>query len=133
MDEAMKRRARQLLAALSAALLLAPASAQVLRDPTQPPAVAAPSAAAGSASSTAEPVSSEPKLQSVLISTRPGGRKVAVIDGTTVRVGDKFHDAIVAKITPTSVVLKQDKQEHTLTLIVSASAKVDALPAAKEK
>lgn len=88
--------------------LSAPAVAQDnLRDPTRPPA----------SLDTPNPgmpiASSSPVLQSVLISQ---GRKVAVISGETVQVGDRLGDARVTKIREGEVVLVRDGQSQTLKL-----------------
>lgn len=75
-------------------------------DPTRPPALlgeggAAPMAASG------------PVLQSVLIAPQ---RKVAVISGETVRVGDRLGDARVTKIAEGEVVLVRGGESQTLRL-----------------
>lgn len=91
--------------------------AQALADPTRPPD-AAPvlgSAASGGAA--------RPQLQSVLISNQPGGRRLAVIDGRSVRAGDKVGGAVVVSIGEASVVLRRGKTLETLRL---TSQTVDA-------
>lgn len=105
-------------------LLLAqggPAAAQVLSDPTQPPAawMAAPVAGADAAVATGGPF-----LQSVLISRAPGGRRVAVIDGQTVHVGGKVAGAVVLTISETEVVLRRGKALETLKLFPSDQQKI---------
>ena len=94
-----------------AALLLAPvAAAQALLDPTRPPAqlsVPVDGAAASSAG---------PQLQSVLIGRQPGGRHVAIIDGDTVRPGDTWKGARVARIAPGEVELVRGKERQVLKL-----------------
>lgn len=118
---------RAAVALLAGLAWQASAGAQALRDPTQPPQLVAP---ASSASATAQPVSSEPRLQSVLISTRGDGRRVAVIDGESLRVGDTFHEFKVVKISADKVVLRQGKLEQVLTMPEPSTAKAEA-PAAK--
>ena len=107
----MDRTLTPLLASLLA-LSLAPsvAQAQALDDPTRPPAALwAPAAAA--------PVGpARPQLQSVLISNKPGGRRVAVIDGQVVRVGSKVGDAVVTEIRDTAVLLRRGKTLETFKL-----------------
>lgn len=95
---------------LAAAVLLVPvaASAQALQDPTRPPALATPGDGPGAASG--------PQLQSVLISRRPGGRHVAVIDGDTVRLGETYKGARVARITQHEVELVRGKERQVLKL-----------------
>jgi MSHA biogenesis protein MshK len=84
--------------ALTAAVCAAPApaAAQGLADPTQPPA-SMDALVAGGASE------GGPVLQSILISPQ---RRVAVIDGETVKAGDIIGDARVVRITETEVVLQ---------------------------
>lgn len=113
----MSRRSLALLAV--AAWFAGPALAQALRDPTQPPPLLSPVAPGA----TVEPVSSEPQLQSVLISQRANGRRVAVIDGETVRVGDTFRDFKVVKISPSEVVLRQGKVESKLVMALPSTAR----------
>ena len=118
----MRRPLLLVLAVLADASWLAPAAAQALRDPTQPPAVVAP----GAAGVTAQIVSNEPRLQSVLISHRANGRRVAVIDGETLRVGDTFREAKVVKISPTLVVLRHGAQEQILVMAEPSTAREQA-------
>lgn len=88
--------------------LAAPVAAQDnLRDPTRPPA------SLGVISPGMPTATSTLVLQSVLISP---GRKVAVISGETVQVGDRLGDARVTKITEGEVVLVRDGQAQTLKL-----------------
>jgi MSHA biogenesis protein MshK len=54
-----------------------------------------------------------PVLQSVLISPT---RRIAIISGKTVQVGDKFGDAQVAAISENEVVLKSGKNRQVLKL-----------------
>ncbi|CAN5905461.1 hypothetical protein BH11PSE12_BH11PSE12_33050 [soil metagenome] len=88
---------------------LAPlAMAEILSDPTRPPA------SFGIAKATdAQMAASGPTLQSVLISS---GRKVAVISGQVVNLGGKFGDAQVVKITESEVVLLTGNNLQTLKL-----------------
>lgn len=98
----------------------APLRAQALADPTRPPAVLAP-AVPGVSVVPAEP--GEPQLQSVLISVRDGGRRVAVIDGQALRLGEKFRDAVLIKIAETEVVLRRGRQLQVLRLYPAAELK----------
>ncbi|MEJ7807868.1 MAG: hypothetical protein WKG03_18350, partial [Telluria sp.] len=84
--------------AVGAAILLcaAGALAQDGIDPTRPPSVMnAPLILPGSVPGAYFVPRAErrPQLQSVLVSLRPGGRRVAVIDGKTVRVGQRVGNA----------------------------------------
>ena len=91
-------------------LSLAWSGAQALADPTRPPA------ALWAPASAAPAVAAQPQLQSVLISTRPGGRRVAVIDGQVVKVGSRVGDAVVTEIRDTAVLLRRGKSLQTFKL-----------------
>lgn len=83
-----------------------------LPDPTRPPAAFhAPQGADGGAA-----LSSEPQVQSILVSLSPGGRRIAVIDGKTLREGARLGDAVVVAIEPTQVILRRDGQRQVLKL-----------------
>jgi MSHA biogenesis protein MshK len=101
-----------LLAALVAAAWLLPAAAQSLGDPTQPPPESRlqPLSAAEAAAA----VPKGPQLQSVLLGTR--GREVAVIDGQTLRRGDKFDGAVLVKVGKDSVTLRRGAKTEVLSL-----------------
>jgi MSHA biogenesis protein MshK len=110
--------ARLLLAAVALLGAGGAARAQDDGDPTRPPAVlSAPAARQG------QPAASggEPQLQSILVSLRPGGRRIAVIDGKTVRPGQRIGDAVVETIGPTTVVLRKGNQRQTLKLFRPAA------------
>ena len=113
MDEAVKA---ALWLAGASLLVGAEAGAQALADPTRPPAAAYAPAAGAAAGAAALAEVHEPRLQSILLSTREGGRQVAVIDGVTVRVGEKFGTAILLRMTATTVVLRRGRQLQTLKL-----------------
>lgn len=83
MAETMKR----LLLGIVLPLVAMGAVAQAVQDPTRPPAqLLHPGSGA--------PTAGVPQLQSILIGRAAGGRRVAVIDGATVRVGDRVGDAV---------------------------------------
>jgi MSHA biogenesis protein MshK len=107
--------------ALALALLAAPLAAQTLSDPTQPPAALLAPARPGDAPAPA-PAPAAAGLQSVLISRNPGGRKVAVINGQVVRVGERFGGATVIGIGPNSVTLRRGKAVETMKLFPSTPA-----------
>lgn len=108
MAEPVNRTANNLISAFGfvLAMLSAPAMAAVenLPDPTRPPA---------SIDGTVSAAPSGPALQSVLVSS---GRTIAIISGKTVKVGDKFGDADVVKISESEVVLRSGKRVQTLKL-----------------
>ncbi|WP_308921666.1 MSHA biogenesis protein MshK [Janthinobacterium sp. J1-1] len=105
--------------ALLVALLSAPASAQGLVDPTRPPDAPLPGNDAGVIAERAVP-----QLQSVLVAS--SGRRVAVIDGRTVRVGDKIGGASVDGIGETTVTLRRGKTLETIRLYPKAAERNNA-------
>jgi MSHA biogenesis protein MshK len=78
-------------------------------DPTRPPA----SMVTITQEAGATKVFSGPVLQSVIIGP---GRSVAFISGEAVKVGEKFGDAILVKITESEVVLRTGDELKTLRL-----------------
>lgn len=95
-------------AACAFLMIVVPATAQALVDPTRPPAsLGTEPANSGQASQ------SGPVLQSVLISPR---RKEAIISGQTVKLGDKVGEAKVVRIAEDEVVLRSGKELQTLKL-----------------
>jgi len=92
---------------LPAALFALPAAvAAELVDPTKPPA-----SIVGDVGTEAD--SGAPVLQSVLIGA---GRREAVINGQTVRVGQKYGEARVVKIAESEVILRTGKEMQVLKL-----------------
>lgn len=87
-------------------VVVQPVRAQDLLDPTKPPASIL-RAASGLE------VPAGPILQSVLIGPN---RKLAIIDGQTVKLNGKFGNQTLVKLNETSVVLKRGKQLQTLNL-----------------
>jgi MSHA biogenesis protein MshK len=90
------------------------AHAQALQDPTRPPAAAIASAMAGATSPAAAVAG--PRLQSILVAREAGGRRLAVIDGETVRLGEQFHGARVARIGDNEVELVRGGERQVLRL-----------------
>ena len=82
------------------------ARAEVFVDPTRPPASLA-------QDGSAQRAFSGPTLQSVLVSP---GRTEAIISGQTVKLGGKFGEAVVVKITEGEVVLRTGTDLQTLKL-----------------
>jgi MSHA biogenesis protein MshK len=107
---------RALGTVLFALLLLGTAGAQSLQDPTKPPAAATPAPAGPVAAAAAGP-----QLQSILIAREAGGRHVAVIDGETVRLGESFHGAKVARIGENEVELVRGRERQVLRLYTQAA------------
>ncbi len=86
-------------------LLVAPVATAELVDPTRPPAVP------GGAPDPAEP---RRGLTSILVSPE---RRLATIDGETVRVGDRVQGGRVLAISPTTVRLAGPDGPLDLTLV----------------
>ena len=81
-------------------------------DPTRPPAVmSAPVAVSG-----APVVDTTPQVQSILVSLTPGGRRVAVINGKTLRQGQRLGESVVEAIYPTEVILRTGNRRQVLKL-----------------
>jgi MSHA biogenesis protein MshK len=94
---------RLLAAALATAWYLSGQAAS-FGDPTRPP-----NALPGGAAS----VSGGPRLESVLIAP---DRRIAVISGQRVQLGDRFGDGHVVQITETEVVIRNGLSTRTLKL-----------------
>lgn len=91
--------------------------AENLPDPTRPPATAADS---GTQQGNSMPEAG-PELQSVLISPK---RKVAIISGQSVMLGEKFGEARVIKITENEVVLRNGQDVQVLKLFPGIQKKI---------
>jgi MSHA biogenesis protein MshK len=119
MDEALTP-AKAVKAAALALMFAAGAQAhaQALQDPTRPPAAA-------SISSGREPAAAAgPRLQSILVAREAGGRHLAVIDGETVRLGEQFHGARVARIGDNEVELVRGGERQVLRLYAQEASGV---------
>lgn len=104
-------------AGLAASMRALPVQAQIMVDPTRPPTAAAgPSGGTGTEQTIAEPTG----LQSILISN---GRKLAVINGQTVALGQKLGDATLVAIRENEVVLKTSAGSEVLKLYPQAEKK----------
>src|SRR4051812_10334703 len=102
---------------LCAMSLLMPTAAQAapFADPTRPPNIVD----SGSAGLPAV----GPRLESVLIAS---DRRVAVISGQQVRLGDKFGDGRVVRITASEVVIRTADAMETLKLFPEAEKRLRA-------
>jgi len=89
------------------------ASAQQLQDPTRPSGV--------NDQGTAMSADGGPVLQSILISA---GRRIAVISGQAVKLGEQFGGARVVKIAENEVVLRNGNEFQTLKLFPSLGKKM---------
>jgi MSHA biogenesis protein MshK len=103
-------RPRPLLLALLLAFAQVAPHAQALQDPTRPATAPVAGGEGGEASA-------GPQLQSVLIASGPDGRHIAVIDGDTVRQGEIYKGARVARISPRAVELVRGKDRQVLRLL----------------
>lgn len=105
-----------LFAALLTGVILDPVLAQV-PDPTRPPV------GQDSADGAAAPVDSG--IQTVIL--RPGGKSAAVINGQYLRVGDRFGDKRVLKISESEVILKGESGREVLKVMPA----IEKIPAKK--
>jgi MSHA biogenesis protein MshK len=110
------------------AVAVADVSAQVYVDPTRPPPLPGAQQESGPVA-----VPPGPVLQSVLTSPL---RRMAIISGRTVRLGDRVGDAVVADIRETEVVLRSGRQTQVLKLfpnvqkrLTSSGVRTNADPA----
>lgn len=110
----MKRLLCSLLLLSGAAQALA--QTQGLADPTQPPPESR-----LLPQSEMPAVPKGPQLQSVLIGSH--GRQVAVIDGQTVRKGEKFNGAVLVEVRKNQVVLQNGRNKQVLTLFPEPAQK----------
>lgn len=121
------RHARSWLSALLLALppcMGADAAAQILTDPTRPPAGLL-SAEPGDSTAAA------PVLQSVMISS---AARTAIIGGETVKLGGRYGDARVIRITESEVVLRSASGTETLKMYPGVTINpVKTAPAAGAK
>ena len=82
---------------------------QALSDPMQPPAFLAPANAAGGEQASG----GGPVLQSTLLSK---GRRIAMIDGKPMKVGDRIGRARIVSIGPGAVTLRESNTTRVLQL-----------------
>lgn len=107
------------------ATLAAPAYGERLPDPTEPPASLDLKASAQMVTR------AEPMLQAV---QRDGTRFYALVDGRSVRVGDRVGDATVVQITSNEVVLREGSANKKLKLLPDSSVHaIVKTPAASAK
>jgi MSHA biogenesis protein MshK len=112
---------RALLTALGMTLLAAVHAAPPFADPMQPP-----NASDGKPSPSAE---GGPRLESILIAP---DRRLAVINGQQVAVGDRLFGMSVVRILETEVVVRGAEGEQTLSLFPEVSRGAIA-PAKRER
>lgn len=105
--------------AANAAAVAIAETAQRLPDPTRPPAAALQSLPGAGAGAAAADVL--PQLQSVMLGAA-GSRRIAVIDGQSVRVGESFRGARVVRIADSEVELQRGRERQVLHLYAQDSA-----------
>jgi len=81
------------------------ARAQITTDPTRP--------ATGFAIEAPEGATAGNQLQSVMISPT---RSAAIINGVTVRLGEKYGDAVLVRVAESEVVLKSGSGQQVLKI-----------------
>jgi MSHA biogenesis protein MshK len=108
------------LCAIALTAISGMASAQNMTDPTRPPNEPAPSGAPAGPVGAAAAVSASPELQGILLSAQ---RRVAVIDGKTLRVGERLGDATLVALSETSATLKRGERLETLRLLPATVGK----------
>jgi MSHA biogenesis protein MshK len=106
-----------LAGAANGAAVAIPETAQRLPDPTRPPAAAL-QAPPGTGAAAADVL---PQLQSVMLGAA-GSQRIAVIDGQSVRVGERFRGARVVRIADSEVELQRGRERQVLHLYVQDSA-----------
>jgi MSHA biogenesis protein MshK len=94
-------------------------AAESLPDPTRPPALLGPSPGYGEELEKGPPPL--PVLQSVILSA---GRKFAIIGGQEVKLGGKFGDAKLVRLTPNEAVLRTAEGVQVLKLFPEAEKKI---------
>lgn len=95
-------------------------AAEALPDPTRPPASLGPLAPGYGEEPEKEPPPL-PVLQSVILSA---ARKVAIIGGQPVRLGGKFGEARLVRLTPNEAVLRSAEGVQVLKLFPEAEKKI---------
>ncbi|HEY5763786.1 MAG TPA: hypothetical protein VIS73_11320 [Rhodocyclaceae bacterium] len=119
---------RTLLLTLAIGAIAGAAAAETLRDPTRPAfdidagkgvASARPGLPAGDPPATSYVAPRGPRLQSIL--TRSDGRSLAVIDGKTLAVGDRFGSRRLIAIDIASVTLRGPEGRRVLHLTPAAT------------
>lgn len=110
--------------ALALMLFSASAVAQVGNDPTRPPT----GFGAGAADADIADTGGGMTLQSVMISPTI---KTAIISGVTVKLGEKYGDAVLVKVAENEVVLKSGATSQVLKLYPGVEKRESAPTPAK--
>lgn len=116
------------VAVLLLCTLPAAVCAQALTDPTRPPlGIGAGDGMGAGVQQIAPPATKG--LLSVIISP---SRCAAIIDGRTIRLGEKYGDATLVEITPQGVVLRSEHGRRTMQLFPGVGMKSAAAPVAPQ-
>lgn len=98
------------------------AAAELLSDPTKPPAEIGEGSNATLLPVHVMPANSK-GLLSVIVSPT---RCAAIIDGKSIRLGEKYGDAILVEVTPHGVVLQDKQGRHSMELFPRVGVNVTA-------
>ena len=139
MKPTRRQRPASLVIGVALAALCGAGSAETLRDPTRPAfdidagrgGAGADAAASANASAPAYAAPRGPRLQSIL--TRADGRSLAVIDGKTLAVGDRFGSRRLVAIDVASVTLRGSAGRQVLHLTPAATKKTSPTELRKQQ
>ena len=124
MNPSLVTRHTSLAVTLALTLFSASAVAQVGNDPTRPPS----GFGAGGAEVDSADTGGGMVLQSVMISPTS---KSAIIGGVTVKLGEKYGDAVLVKVAENEVVLKTGTTSQVLKLYPGVEKRDSAPPPTK--
>ncbi len=124
MSPSLVTRHSSLAVTLALMLFSASAAAQVGNDPTRPPT----GFGAGGADADIADTGGGMSLQSVMISPTS---KMAIISGVTVKLGEKYGDAVLVKVAESEVVLKSGATSQVLKLYPGVEKRESAPTPAK--
>ena len=102
-----------------------PLAAQGLPDPTQPPAGIYDMQGGGQGAATVTRPRANNGLQSVIISPQ---RRAAIINGTTVELGEKIGGAKLIEVNEGGVVLQGNRGRRVLALFPGVNLKMKTIP-----
>lgn len=104
-------------------------SAEALQDPTRPPAEIGEGAGAGASITIRSSAPTMRGLLSVIISP---SRCAAIIDGKTIKLGEKYGNATLIEITPNGVLLQGSSGVRSMGLFPGVGVKVITLNAVQK-
>ena len=106
--------------------VICPLAASELADPTQPPAGIYDMQGGGQGAATVTRPRANNGLQSVIISPQ---RRAAIINGTTVELGEKIGGAKLIEVNEGGVVLQGNRGKRMLALFPGVNLKMKTIPA----